>query len=122
MVCFRESSQVFECDHNEEIGDTVVDFDSLEIAPGTEGLLSSAAYLMPLKESGKSCYISSTMITRLDGLTAPYMSSNTKRIIIADVGLPPKLDVIPPEQIQFHIGEDFYIPISDYSDPEGQIV
>jgi len=44
------------------------------------------------------------MVTRLDGLIAPYQSSNTKRIKVADAGLPPVLEVIPPKEISFHIG------------------
>ena len=61
-------------------------------------------------------------MTRLDGKELPYMSSNTKRIIVADAGLPPVLKNIPPEVIRYHIGDDYSIPISEYHDPEGQQV
>jgi hypothetical protein len=121
-VCFKESSKIFECDENEEMSGTELDLSTLEVAESTEGRLSQTAYLLPIHEDKKTCFISVTVVTRLDGKALPYMSSNTKRIIVADAGLPPVLKNIPPEVIKFHIGDDTQIPISEYHDPEGQQV
>ena len=78
---------------------------------------------MPLKEDGEAnCYISVSVLDRLDMEALPYLKTNAKRIIVADTGDSPSLITEPPTVIEFHTMEPFVLPISNYTDPEGNKV
>ena len=60
------------------------------------------------------------MLNRLDQSTAPYLLKNARKIIVHDTGLPAYFEIEPPTEIEFHIGDSFFLPISEPIDPEGE--
>ena len=63
------------------------------------------------------------MLDRLDGkssLADPFDS--TKRIVVADPGELPYFDIDPPLEWYMGAGEDFEIPFSGVTEPEGRYV
>ena len=75
------------------------------------------------RRTKEQCYIAATTLDRLDdNYSLADQFSNQKRIVVADPGEKPFLDVDPPLEWYMGAGDSFEMPFSNVTDPEGKYV